>query len=92
MEANAVEASLQENRARIRGLLMLPDPGTGQLPEDQFPRSMVMRFMMDPRGRRMAAGALATLATLAGRRNPERDGFWPRLAQSLTLLGTQRRH
>ena len=89
MEANTVEARLRHSRAQIRALLQLPDPATGQLDDDVFPRSAVMRFALNPRRRRMAGTVLATLGMIVGRWSVARGGIWPRLAG--TLFGTARR-
>lgn len=89
MEAEPVEARLQHSRAQIRAMLMLPDPETGQLDDDVFPRSAVMRFALDPRRRRMAGAVLGTLGAIAARWNALRRGTWPQVAG--TLFGTERR-
>lgn len=86
MEADAVEQArlrLEHNRMRIRSLLMLPDPATGELDDDVFPRSAVMRFALDPRRRRMFGTALASLGMLAARWSVARGGIWSQLAGSL---------
>lgn len=89
MEADTVEARLQHSRAQIRALLQLPDPATGQLDDDVFPRSAVMRFALDPRRRRLAGTVLATLGMVAGRWGAARGGIWPQVAG--TLFRTARR-
>jgi hypothetical protein len=89
METHAVTADLEESRDRLRELL-LPDPETGRIEADVFPRSAVMRFMLNPRGRRMAFTAIGALAMLAGRRNGGM-GLMPALTQSLVGM-LARRH
>jgi hypothetical protein len=89
MEAELVAAHLQQTRAQIRALLLLPDPATGELDDDVFPRSAVMRFALDPRRRRMAGAVLGTLGAVAGRWSALRGGIWPQVSGS--LFGTPRR-
>jgi hypothetical protein len=89
METHAVTADLEESRDRLRELL-LPDPETGRIEADVFPRSAVMRFMLNPHGRRMAFTAIGALAMLAGRRNGGM-GLMPALTQSLVGM-LARRH
>jgi hypothetical protein len=90
METHAVTTNLEESRARLRELL-LPDPETGRIEADVFPRSAVMRFLLNPRGRRMAFTTVSALAMLARRSNGG-AGLLPVLTQSLAgLLGTRRR-
>lgn len=91
MEAELVEARLQHTRAQIRAMLLLPDPATGELDEDLFPRSKVMRaamsFAVNPRRRRLASTVLASVAVMAGRWGAARGGIWPQVA---TLFGAAR--
>ena len=91
METELVEARLQHSRAQIRAMLLLPDPATGELEEDVFPRSKVMRaamsFAVNPRRRRLAGTVLSTLGVMAGRWGMARGGIWPQLA---TLFGATR--
>lgn len=91
MEEHVVAANLQHSRARIRALL-LPDPLTGRMEADEFPRSAAMRFLFDPRRRRLAMMALAMLALLAGRKGAVKAAIWPEVTQALgALLGHARR-
>jgi hypothetical protein len=85
MEEHVVAANLQESRARLRELLV-PDPETGRIEADQFPRSAVMRFVFDPRGRKVAMTGLSLLMMLAGRKAAARTGLMPLLSQSLASL------
>jgi hypothetical protein len=59
MEEHELELSLRHSRARLRSLLV-PDPQTGQIEADVFPRSVAMRALL---------AALPVLATVATR-NP----------------------
>jgi hypothetical protein len=81
METHDVTANLEDSRARLREML-LPDPETGRIEADVFPRSAVMRFMLNPRGRHMAFTAIGALAMLAKRRNGGM-GLLPAFTQSL---------
>jgi hypothetical protein len=91
MEEHVVATSLQESRARLREMLV-PDPETGRIEADHFPRSAVMRFIFDPRGRRVAMTGLSLLMMLAGRKAVARTGLMPLLSQSInTLVGLVRR-
>lgn len=56
MEKHDVQLELQQNRARLRALL-LPDPETGRIEADVFPRSKAMRLVLS------ALPLLATMAT-----------------------------
>jgi hypothetical protein len=58
--------SLELNRAVVRGLL-LPNSAAGGGP-DVFPRSYVMRLLLDPRKRRLAYGIFAAAWMVMGRR------------------------
>ena len=91
MEEYVVMASLQESRARIRAMLV-PDPATGRIEADQFPRSAVMRFVLNARARRIAMAAFSMLLMVAGRRAATRTGLLPLLTQSIgNLAGLVRR-
>lgn len=63
--------SLEANRAVVRGLL-LPNSADGN--PDVFPRSYVMRLLLDPRKRRLAYGIFAAAWMVVGRRR--RRGHW----------------
>ncbi len=67
MEEHVIAAELQHSRAQLRALL-LPDPETGRIDADVFPRSAIMRVVMDPRRRRLATAGIAALSLLFGRR------------------------
>jgi hypothetical protein len=67
MEEHAVATELQHSRAVLRALL-LPDPETGRVEADVFPRSAVMQFLFNKRKRKMATAGLTAVAMLAGRR------------------------
>lgn len=55
---------LQQTRAELRRLLISPrDPNDGAA---QFPRSKAMRFVLDPRKRRLAMAVLATAGFALG--------------------------
>jgi hypothetical protein len=82
MEANAVASELEHSRALLRAML-LPDPDTGQIEADVFPRSAFMRFLMDPRRRGMATAALSVVGMLMGRRMR----FGRKWSQLLRLAG-----
>jgi hypothetical protein len=64
--------SLEANRAVVRGLLM-PNSTGGDNPA-AFPRSYVMRVLLDPRKRRLAYGIVAAAWMVMGRRR--RRGHW----------------
>jgi hypothetical protein len=71
---------MDASREELRRLI-LPHPGhDGQV--EAFPRSAVMRFLMDPRKRRMAAAALSVGLMLLGRRHAAKAG-WLKSAASL---------
>jgi hypothetical protein len=80
MEEHDLVTRLEQSRAQLRGLL-IPDPVTGRIEADVFPRSAVMRFLLDPRRRGMATAGLAALGALAGRRRSRRTGAWSQMAQ-----------
>ena len=58
---------LEANRALVRGLL-LPRSAGGDA--DAFPRSEVMRFLLDARKRRLALGIMTAAWMFMGRRRP----------------------
>lgn len=59
MEEHATVISLQQSRARLRALLLGGARGAGEA--DVFPRSAVMRFVLDPDRRGMAMMVLGAL-------------------------------
>lgn len=93
MESHAVSSRLQENRERMRAVL-LPD---GADPGDagSFPRSAVMRLVLNSRARGVAMSVLSVLLMLRGRRRPRRvprPSLLPRLTRSIGGLIGARRH
>ncbi|MET0279570.1 MAG: hypothetical protein ABW278_00400 [Steroidobacteraceae bacterium] len=90
MEEHAVVRRLEQSRAQLRELL-LPDPLTGRIEADVFPRSAVMRFMFDPGKRRMAMNTLATLASLTGRSGFAKLSMLSNLTQSVAAMLKSRR-
>jgi hypothetical protein len=77
--AVAVAASMDHSREQLRRLI-LPQPGHDGAVE-AFPRSAVMRFLLDSRKRRMATAALSVGLMLLGRRHVAKAG-WLRSAAS----------
>jgi hypothetical protein len=84
MEKHPVGAELQHSRALLRALL-LPDPRSGRIEADVFPRSTVMRVLFDPGKRRAAFAGLTLLAMLAGR-SRRAQTRWPMATRSLGAL------
>lgn len=93
MEEHVVTARLSDSRARLRTLL-LPDPETGHIEADVFPRSKVMRFVFNKRSRRMAMTGVSMALMMAGQRHKARAAraVWPVLARSLGKLTGLARH
>jgi hypothetical protein len=93
MESLAVALRLHESRERVRALL-IPDPVTGRIEADAFPRSAVMRFILDSRSRRVSMGVLSALLLFVRHRRASRRArvaVWPRIAGALgTLVGLPR--
>jgi hypothetical protein len=86
MEEHALVVRLQNSRQRLRSLL-LPDPETGRIEGDAFPRSAIMQLLFNPRARRLMITVLPTLLMLFGsRRRASGSRLWPKLAQSLGAL------
>jgi hypothetical protein len=79
MEEHVITTRLDQSRAQLRAMLV-PDPQTGRIEADVFPRSAVMRFLFDPRRRGMATAGLAAVGMLAGRRK-RRAGGWSQMAR-----------
>jgi hypothetical protein len=79
MEKHAVKGpqeaieSLDANRAMVRGLLL--PRSAGAVEPDVFPRSQVMRFLLDTRKRRLAYGVFTAAWMLMGRRKRRRNWF-----------------
>jgi hypothetical protein len=82
MEEHDLAVRLQQNRARLRSLL-LPDPETGHIEADVFPRSIAMRALV--------AGVPVLLASLLRGRSA-RAAAWPQVAMSLVqAIGLRQR-
>ena len=92
MEEHAVARQLQQSRDEIRELLM-PGSSTGDALSGHFPRSAVMRFIMDSRKRSLAISAAGTVLGLLRSRSAAPGGRrWPQLSSLLLpLLGAVRR-
>lgn len=89
MESHAVTARLHDSRERLRQLL-IPDPGTGRIESDVFPRSAVMQFMFNARARRVAM-ALLSVFLMFRRRSTPGLAIWPQLTRTLGgLIGLTR--
>jgi len=85
MEEHVVAARLVSNRARLRALLV-PDPETGRIEADVFPRSAVMRAMFDTRAIRLAKAGMSIALLVKARRAAIRQGIWPMFARSISGL------
>ncbi len=85
MEEHAVAANLARSRAQIRQLV-LPPEGMHVRTGGTFPRSTVMRFLMDSGKRRMALGVATTLFMMLGRRRAAPVGAWPDITRSLSAV------
>jgi hypothetical protein len=93
MEEHAIALELQRSRARLRALLV-PDPETGRIEADAFPRSQVMRFVFSAGKRKLAISALGTAFSLfmGRRRAANRGGGWSQVLRSVAdAVGTRRR-
>ena len=95
MEEHALAAlELQRSRALLRAML-LPDPETGRIEADAFPRSQLMRFVFGAGKRNLAMSALgAAFSMFAGRRRRARNerGGWSQVLHSVVdAVGTRRR-
>ena len=73
MEEHDLAARLRHNRARMRALL-LPDPETGRIEANVFPRSIAMRVLI---------AGLPALLLLLLRTWARRNALWPQLALTL---------
>lgn len=93
LEEHLVTARLRESRERLRTLL-LPDPRTGHIEANVFPRSKVMRLVFNPRARRVALAGISVATMLAGQRHKARvaRSVWPAVARSLGRLTGLARH
>ncbi len=94
MEEHAIAAlELQRSRAQLRALL-LPDPETGRIEADAFPRSQLMRFVFSAGKRNLAMSALgAAFSMFAGRRrSASGGGGWSQVLHSVAdAVGSRRR-
>jgi hypothetical protein len=86
---------LQRSRAQLRALL-LPDPETGRIEADAFPRSQLMRFVFSAGKRNLALSALGTaFSFFASRRRSAKRGKnagWSQVLHSVAdVVGTRRR-
>jgi hypothetical protein len=91
METQSVRDELRATRARIRALL-IPDPVTGQIEADVFPRSAVMRFVFNPHARKLAFTAVSLGAMFAGRRAAAAGSVWPLVTRSFSNIMERVRH
>lgn len=90
MEEHPVTLELQRSRAMLRAML-LPDPETGRIEADVFPRSAVMRFLFNSRQRKLATAGIGAVAMLARMRRG-RVGSWAQVVQALgAVLASRRR-
>lgn len=89
MEAQSVEAELEATRARIRALLV-PEHQLGS--RDAFPRSLVMRILLNPLARKAALTALSVGAMVASQRAAKATGLWPLLTRSMGNIIGRIRH
>jgi len=92
MEEHAVVRNLAQSREDLREFLM-PGSKAGRPLPGHFPRSSVMRFLVDSRKRSAAVAVLSTAAALffRGGRAPSQSR-WSHVGQALLpLLGTRRR-
>jgi hypothetical protein len=88
---HALTERLEHSRGQLRAMLV-PDPQTGRIEADVFPRSAVMRFLFDPRRRGMATAGIAALTMLAGRRKRRRVGGWSQMAHLASKFFLAARH
>ena len=93
MEEHAIALELQRSRAQLRALL-LPDPVTGRIEADAFPRSQLMRFVLSAGKRNLAMSVISTaLAMFARRRRTAGGGGgWSQVLHSVAdAVGSRRR-
>lgn len=86
MEEHAVVENLRESRERLRKLLALRGGGTDAADDDAFPRSAVMRFLLDARRRQLALAVMSAVWMVAGRRAVARAGAVGLLARTMKSL------
>jgi hypothetical protein len=91
MEEHAVVRDLNQSREDLREFLM-PGSRDGRPLQGRFPRSSVMKFLVDSRKRHAAVAVLTTAMALLVRRNQAPGkSRWSNLSQALLpLLGTRR--
>jgi len=91
MEEHAVIRNLERSREELREFLM-PGSRDGRPLQGRFPRSNVMRFLVDGRKRHAAVTVLTTaMAFLVRRNQSSAKSRWSNLGQALLpLLGTRR--
>jgi hypothetical protein len=91
MEEHAVVRDLAQSREDLREFLM-PGSRAGRPLPGHFPRSGVMKFLVDSRKRSAAVAVLSTAAALLFRGGRGPQSRWSHVGQALLpLLGTRRR-
>jgi hypothetical protein len=83
-EAHAAVRSLQESREELRRVL-LPRGPNPQMPPGHFPRSDIMRFLLNPRRRKLGVILVSAIFLLLRRRGG-RGVNWLQLLQPLLGL------
>ncbi len=89
MEAQSVAQELELTRARIRALLV-PAHQMGR--REAFPRSAVMRVLLNPMARKVAMTALSVGAMVASQKAAKATGIWPAVTRSMGNLIGRIRH
>ena len=91
MEEHAVVRNLEQSREELREFLM-PGSRDGHPLQGRFPRSNVMRFLVDTRKRHAAVAVLTTaMAVVLRRKKAPGQSRWSQVSQALLpLLGTRR--
>lgn len=84
-EAHAAVRSLEQSREELRRVL-LPRGPNPHLPPGHFPRSNVMRFLLDPRRRKLGMFAVGAAWLLLRRRGGKGAVNWLQLLQPLLGL------
>jgi hypothetical protein len=72
--AHAAVRNLQQNREELRTLLMPRGPDM-HIPPGHFPRSNVMRFLLDPRRRKLGMVVMGALMLVMRRRGGAKGGL-----------------
>ena len=75
--------SLEATRAQLRRYLIPSAPDAENVPDDQFPRSKVMRFAFNPRNKQVLAISGSVLAVVASRMVGSRLGLVTDIWRSL---------